>query len=150
MAMDRNGLDILSRTECLELIRSRPIGRVAVSAHALPVILPVNYRLLGDAVVFATGVGSKSLSVEHETVVAFEVDDFDVATRSGWSVLIVDIARELDERDDDWEAARGLDLHPWVGHHAKYLIKLPTDRISGRRLSGRPAAVRAHTATVVR
>lgn len=136
MTLDRNGLEILNRAECLALLASRPVGRVAVSAHALPAILPVTYRLLGDDVIFATGTGSKSLAVTHGNVIAFEVDDTDPATCSGWSVLVVGIARQLDERDSGWAAARGLDLHPWVGRRAANLIRLQTDRLSGRRLCG--------------
>lgn len=134
--MDRNGLEILSRAECLALLASRPVGRIGVSAYALPAILPVTYRLLGESVVFATGVGSKSLAVSHGNVVAFEVDEIDAESRAGWSVLVVGIAHEIGERDPDWEVARDLDLRPWVGRHAVTLIRLGTERLSGRRLAG--------------
>jgi nitroimidazol reductase NimA-like FMN-containing flavoprotein (pyridoxamine 5'-phosphate oxidase superfamily) len=136
-ALDRNGLAILSRSECLILLASRPVGRVGVSRHALPAILPVTYRLLGEDVIFATGTGSKSLAVADENVIAFEVDDVDPITHSGWSILVVGKARPVDERDPDWDAAHSLDLHPWVGHHAVQLIRLPTDRLTGRRLAVR-------------
>ncbi len=137
MALDRHGLEILTRQECLALLSSRPVGRVGLSAYALPAILPVTYRMLDEHVVFATATGSKSLAVAHENVIAFEVDDVDPATRSGWSVLAVGVAREVTERDPDWLAARRLDLHPWAGRHAVHLIRLPTDRLSGRRLARR-------------
>jgi uncharacterized protein len=133
-AIDRNGLEILTRSDCLERLSSAQVGRVAVSRYALPAILPVNYAMVGDDIVFATGTGSKSLAIADETVVAFEVDEMDPITRTGWSVLAVGKARPLDERDVDMEAARKLDLHPWVGHHAVELIRLPTERLSGRRL----------------
>ena len=136
MVVDRNGLEILSRQECLSLLASRPVGRVAISRHALPVILPVTYCLLGGDVVFAAGTGSKSLAAVNENVIAFEVDDIHPVTRSGWSVVLVGMGHRIDERDPDWEAAIDLDVRPWVGHHAVHLIRLPTDRLSGRRLSG--------------
>jgi hypothetical protein len=135
-AIDRNGLEILPRSACLELLGSAHVGRVAVSRYALPVILPVNYAMLGDDIVFATGTGSKSLAIADETVIAFEVDKIDPADRSGWSVLAVGKALPFDERDADIVAARRLDLHPWVGHHAVGLIRMPTRRLSGRRLLG--------------
>ncbi len=137
--LDRNGLEILGRDECLALVASSPVGRVALSADALPVVLPVNHRLLGDSVVFATGVGSKLLSMEKGTVVAFEADAFDPASRSGWSVLVVGVAHQITEGDREWGPANALDLHPWVGHHASYLVRLTTERISGRRLRPAPA-----------
>jgi hypothetical protein len=135
-ALDRNGMEILPRAHCLRLLASRHVGRVGVSRHALPMILPVPYRMLGEDVVFATATGSKSIARPDENVIAFEVDDVDPVSRSGWSILIVGVARPLDERGPDWQAAIGLDLHPWLGHHAAQLMRLPSDRLTGRRLTG--------------
>lgn len=148
MSLDRNGLEILSRGECLTLLAARPVGRVAISADALPLILPVSYRLLGEDVLFATGTGSKSLA--HGNVIAFEVDDVDPATRCGWSVLAVGVARHVDERHPDWAAARRLDLHPWVGRNAVQLVRLATDRLSGRRLSTAVGPISAPVAVPAR
>lgn len=140
MAVDRNGLEILVRAECLDLLATRQVGRVALTRNALPMILPVTYRLLGEDVVFATGTGSKSIAVADDAVIAFEVDDVDPVNRNGWSVLAVGIARHITERSPEWEAAVALGLRPWVGRHAVDLIRLPTERLSGRRLTGELAA----------
>lgn len=59
VSLDRNGLEILDRQECLALLQRRDLGRVGLVAQGLPAILPVNYRVLDDDVVFATGTGSK-------------------------------------------------------------------------------------------
>jgi len=136
VVLDRNGMEVLSRPECLSLLASGPVGRVGVSRDALPVIFPVTYCLLGDDVLFATGTGSKSLAVAAENVIAFEIDEIDPATRSGWSVVVVGVGRRVDEGDPDWQAAIDLDVRPWVGRHAVNLIRLGTDRLSGRRLVG--------------
>lgn len=127
----------------MALLATRPVGGVALTRNALPTILPVTYCLLGEDVVFATAAGSKYLAVPRQTVIAFEVDDVDPVSRSGWSVLAVGMASHLDEGDPDWEAAMALDLHPWVGRGATRLIRLPTDHLSGRRMTGRPLAVGA-------
>jgi hypothetical protein len=140
MPLDRNGLEILPRSECLRLLGLRPVGRVALSRYALPAILPVNFCMLDDQVVFASGTGSKSLAVVSRNVIAFEADEFQPGDRSGWSVLVVGIAVELDHLDPLWDEARHLDLHPWIGRRAGYLFRLPTDRISGRRLEPAAAA----------
>lgn len=144
VGLDRNGLEILDRDQCLALLRSREFGRVGFVSYGLPAILPVSYRILGGNIVFATGTGSKSLSVARGQVIAFEVDDTAAGTRSGWSVVAVGKATELTERDADWESARHLELHPWVGHFADQLIRVPTGRLTGRRLRG-PAAPRNAT-----
>ncbi|HET9070807.1 MAG TPA: pyridoxamine 5'-phosphate oxidase family protein [Acidimicrobiales bacterium] len=140
MPLDRNGLEILPRDACLELLRSRTIGRVGLTRDALPTILPVNYRLVDEQIVYATGTGSKSLAALHEQVVAFEVDDADSARREGWSVVVVGIPRELDDGDRHATRAVAMGLRPWIGERAPYLFRLSTERLTGRRVAVRPAA----------
>ncbi len=135
--LDRNGLQILSRNQCLKLLATRFIGRIGLSRDALPTILPVNYRVVDDDVIYATGTGTKSLAAARHQVVAFEVDDADSEMEIGWSVVVVGIPRELDDRDLRREEARELGLHPWIGERAPFLYRLATDRISGRRLVAR-------------
>ena len=49
----------LTRPECLRLLAARPIGRLAViTAEGLPMIVPVNYVLDGETVLFRTDVGT--------------------------------------------------------------------------------------------
>jgi nitroimidazol reductase NimA-like FMN-containing flavoprotein (pyridoxamine 5'-phosphate oxidase superfamily) len=134
VSVDRNGLEILPRSDCLALLASGHLGRVGVVRRGAPVVLPVNYAMLGEDVVFATGTGSKSLAVAASNPVAFEVDDADPVSRAGWSVLVTGLAEQLTS-GPDWEAARLLDLHPWIGRHASKVVRLRTNRISGRRLA---------------
>jgi hypothetical protein len=51
----------------------------------MPSILPVNYALLDDDVVFRTDPGSKLLAALMKVLFAFEVDDADPRTRTGWA-----------------------------------------------------------------
>jgi len=62
------------------------VGRVAIVVGALPEIVPVNFQVAGETVVF--GVHSQSaLAGGHEgMVVAFQVDSFDPERESGWHV----------------------------------------------------------------
>ena len=46
---------LLDRDECIDLLARATIGRVALSANALPTVLPVSFRLVDDRVVFHTG-----------------------------------------------------------------------------------------------
>lgn len=136
MRLDRNGLEILSRAECLKLLASRPIGRVGLSRDALPAVQPVTYALSGEDVMFATGIGSEHLAPAGDTVIAFEVDDIDSVTRCGWSVLILGVAHRLTPHEVRSAPAAALDLRPWVGSRAVHLMRLRTDHLSGRRLTG--------------
>lgn len=45
-------MEKLTRAQCLELMATVPVGRIGVSVKALPVILPVNFVLLGENIVF--------------------------------------------------------------------------------------------------
>ncbi len=57
-------------------------------------VLPVNYAVQGDLVVFRTGDGTK-LERAHGTKVAFEVDEVDAGTGSGWSVVVQGVTEEI-------------------------------------------------------
>ena len=43
MSLDTAGLRVLTRAECLRLLRTVKVGRVALSHRALPMILPVHF-----------------------------------------------------------------------------------------------------------
>ncbi len=131
---DRNGLVVLSRQECLMLLAQASVGRVAVSINALPAIFPVNFAMLGEDVVFRTGTGMKLAAAVTNSVVAFEIDEFDYERRWGWSVMVVGTASEVMTAIDR-EAAEQLNLSPWaVGVHQTRFIRIDTGMVSGRRL----------------
>src|SRR5690348_15001388 len=95
--LDRNGLEVLDRDECLRLLTTATLGRIGISSGALPVILPVNFRLVGDAIVFRTAPGTKLDAATRGAVVAFEVDDMDPIEHTGWSVMVTGVARPVTE-----------------------------------------------------
>ena len=123
----------MSDDECHALLATAQIGRVVLSIDALPAALPVNPRLIDDAIVFRTGPGTKLTAALRHTVVGFEVDEIDPPTRSGWSVLVVGTS---DVVSDPTEIAR-LDragLHSWAPISAPHYVRISIQRISGRRL----------------
>ena len=120
--------------ECLRLLASTTVGRVALTSKALPVILPVNYAVDGDTVVIRTRPGSLlASSRERGVVVAFEVDELDRQTCSGWSVLVTGTLREI---TDVGELARAeqLPLVPWVGGDRRHFVRVTPGMLSGRRI----------------
>src|SRR4051812_13886542 len=50
MNCDRNGLEVLSRHHCLELLSKSKVGRVIFTENALPAALPVNFAVLDQDV----------------------------------------------------------------------------------------------------
>jgi nitroimidazol reductase NimA-like FMN-containing flavoprotein (pyridoxamine 5'-phosphate oxidase superfamily) len=133
----RRGLEVLTEEECRDLLRQHTVGRIAVRIGEAPAILPVNYAMLDDDVVFRTDPGSKLSAAIMEVVVAFEVDDVVEATRAGSSVLVrgdVEVVR--DRATLDRVAALGLE--PWVTAGRDYVVCIRTRTITGRRLPVRP------------
>jgi nitroimidazol reductase NimA-like FMN-containing flavoprotein (pyridoxamine 5'-phosphate oxidase superfamily) len=131
--VELEGLEILDEDECRALLQTGGVGRVAVSMNALPAVFPVNYRLLGDSILFFTGTGTKLRAAMSNTVVAFEVDDFDADTETGWSVLVVGIPSEVTD-PAVLASVRRLGLHPWAKGERNRLVRLHTDFVSGRRV----------------
>src|SRR6516225_4056707 len=81
------GDDLIPQEECWELLASASVGRVALSIHALPAILPVQYYLDGRKL--AVCLGHRELPERSlNAVVAFAADAIDPIGRSGWSVQV--------------------------------------------------------------
>jgi nitroimidazol reductase NimA-like FMN-containing flavoprotein (pyridoxamine 5'-phosphate oxidase superfamily) len=129
-------LEELGETDCLELLRSVPVGRVAVSVDALPVVLPVNFVVDGTEVLFRTVPGTKLLAAVARVVVAFEADDYDTASGEGWSVLVRGVADEITDPGRKSEADRLVPRSWAFGEGADHLIRIPISVITGRRLRG--------------
>jgi nitroimidazol reductase NimA-like FMN-containing flavoprotein (pyridoxamine 5'-phosphate oxidase superfamily) len=126
-------LTVLTRTDCLALLAGGVIGRVVFTAAALPSAEPVNYVLDGEEIIFRTANGSKLAGATRHAVVAFQIDEFDPGTRTGWSVLGVGQAYEILDPDRLAELAQR-QPDPWAPGHDVHTISIPLRLLSGRRL----------------
>jgi nitroimidazol reductase NimA-like FMN-containing flavoprotein (pyridoxamine 5'-phosphate oxidase superfamily) len=127
------GLEILDEDECLQLLGRVPVGRVAVSAGALPAVFPVNFALYGRRIVFRTGRGTKLDAAVRNTVVAFEVDEFDTLYHGGWSVLAVGRASDITE---NLELIGGDGrIRPWATGERDHYVCIDIELLSGRRIT---------------
>ena len=133
MDVDANGLEVLDPAECRRLLASRSLGRISVSSGALPVILPVNYLLLDDEIVLRTRRGTRLAAATRHAIVAFEVDDIDDDTGTGWSVMVQGIARELAE-SPGLRVARAADLARWIDPGDSRHVGISLDVVTGRRI----------------
>jgi len=133
---DHAGLETLSFDACLHLLASVPLGRVGFLADGELVILPVNHVMDGQDVIFRTAYGSKLTAAEEQDVVAFEADDYDQQTRSGWSVLVTGRAIVVYE-DAEIQRLGGLGLHPWASPVKRpFWVRIRPTSVTGRRTSG--------------
>jgi len=127
-------LKILTRDECIELLQSHPLfGRIGYVVEGVPVILPVNFVVDGQSVVFCTAKGSKLSWLSSHARVAFEVDHGRPLDRSGWSVLVHGTVHEITE-PAELEALRQGPLHSWAVPSAEHWVRITLDEVSGRRL----------------
>jgi nitroimidazol reductase NimA-like FMN-containing flavoprotein (pyridoxamine 5'-phosphate oxidase superfamily) len=128
-------LVVLPAEECRRLLATRQLGRIGLAAGSFPLILPVNYVLDGEAIVVRTD-SPKITAAAGYGRVAFEVDDVDEHTRSGWSVLVQALAEEVtgarrDELVERLDAAPG---SPWAPGQHGHWIRLIPKVITGRRI----------------
>lgn len=134
--VDVTGLEILEEDECLRLLHTMKVGRVALTIGALPSIFPVNYAMVDGRIVFFTGAGSKLAAALHGAVVAFEVDSTNDMTREGWSVNVVGPAH-LDPGITPRLRAELVGLESWVPDPLPFVVSIDARLISGRRLPER-------------
>ena len=117
----------LEREECLRLLASTTLGRIAVNAPGWPpVIRPVTYAFdqRSQSVVFGSAEGSKLTTLLRSERAAFEIDGLDAPGR-GWSVIVVGPVEEITiaaERE-----RLGATAH-------RHLMRLRATVVSGRRL----------------
>ncbi len=129
----------LDEAECLRLISPGGIGRIAYSGRSGVTVLPVNYQLHQGAILFRTAQDSPldedlRTGIAHaEYNVGFEIDDFDLASREGWSVLIQGAAHHVDSEAERAEVlAAGIEA--WPGGQRDQFLRIVPTRIAGRRI----------------
>ena len=129
---DAAGLEILHLGDMFRLLATVSIGRVGFIADDEVAVLPVRFLVDGQDVVFRTYVGSKLSKIEVGHYACFEVDSYDAATRTGWSV----VARGLVEKDSEAACTR-LDapgVESWGGTAQERLwMRIRPTSITGRR-----------------
>ena len=125
-------LEILTREQCLELLRSHNHGRIAFMGAEGPEVMPVNYALDDREIVIRTAPGTK-LQRARMTVVAFEIDGSDTAPPRIWSVMVQGVGAEVTTALDPTSvAARRLDVRPEAPGQRDRSLAIFVERISGR------------------
>ena len=133
-------LEELDEAECLRLIASGGIGRIGYSGRYGPTVMPVNYQLYEGTIVFRTTPDSttdedlRTGIANAEYKVAFEIDDFDTAARTGWSVLIQGSAHHV-ESEAERASVAGAGVDPWPGGGRELFLRIMPTRVTGRRVS---------------
>lgn len=123
----------LGEAEARSLLKTQEIGRLVYTRRALPVVAPVNYAVRDGAVWIWTASASSMAQAVRGAVVAFEVDELDRETRTGWSVQVLGVA-ELIVSSAEVERALDCGPEPWAPARREHLVKIPIQVVTGRRI----------------
>lgn len=130
-------IQVLSREECLELLATTTVGRIAFADSDGPQLVPVNFTLIRDAVYFRTlphGFLSQLRGGPHPA--AFGVDHHDEAFQTGWNVTIRGSASQVEDRATINSVLGHPSLRPWAGGVRPMVMRVTIDSIDGRRVWG--------------
>lgn len=97
------------------------------AAGGPPLVVPVNYTVHGEAIVFRTDPGTK-LDLLREEPVSFQVDLIDPFHRTGWSVLVQGVADVATHLEID------IELESWAGGDKRHWVRVTPAAITGRRI----------------
>ena len=121
----------ITKSECLELLASHHVGRVAYCDESGPVVLPVNYALDQDTVLIQISPHSALAKGLQSAPASFEIDDFDEFVQSGWSVLVRGDAAYVEYADLPEDRPRPV---AWAEGLRTFHVRITPGEITGRRL----------------
>jgi nitroimidazol reductase NimA-like FMN-containing flavoprotein (pyridoxamine 5'-phosphate oxidase superfamily) len=134
-----DSVQVLTEDQCLALLSSHDIGRIAFGFEGRIEIFPVNYGIEGVVIVIRTSRGTK-LEGAPKSAVAFEIDGWDAESGIGWSVVARGFAGEV--TTDSGRVAEHLRLvpvHPVAPGERSYLLAIKPTEITGRQFHVPPA-----------
>jgi nitroimidazol reductase NimA-like FMN-containing flavoprotein (pyridoxamine 5'-phosphate oxidase superfamily) len=126
-------LEVLSAGESRGYLGAGGVGRFLFVEPRGPVAIPVNYRMLGDDIVFRTSTRASAPAGTARWRASFEVDHIDEALSEGWSVLVSGDAYVVTGPAELAEV-RSLGITPWAGGERDAFIRIVARDISGRRI----------------
>lgn len=120
--------------ECEALLRAGVAGRVAIATPTGPHIVPVNYSVVGQAIVVRTSPYSVLGTHGRDTTLAFEIDGFDRTHERGWSVQARGRAEVVTDRDELDRIRAAAPPQPWASGARGLFLRLRWSELSGRQL----------------
>lgn len=129
-------LRVLSPIECLSLLEPGGVGRIGFTSAEGLVMLPVNFAVTGNVIIFCTAPDTL-LAANASGPVSFQTDCLDEALRAGWSVLVQGLAHKVTDEREVRSLEHATGLEPWAGGARDVWIRITPGKISGRRIQPR-------------
>ena len=133
MDADDSGPTLIPAGECLRLLMSVSIGRIAYTKRALPAVEPVRFAVDGNEIVIRIDTGSTLSATIPDTIVAFQAEHLDDETRTGWTVNVVGSAHEVTD-PGDMARLRGTGPPSWALARGDQFIRIAPGIVTGREL----------------
>lgn len=117
---------------CWALMKDTGVGRIAYRGPQGLGVLPVSYVVHERSVVFRVAPAGEIARCVVGREVAFEVDDHNIVSHDGWSVLI----RGTTQRVTQTEELPPLDNRPepWVEGYRWMVLRITPRSITGRQV----------------
>ena len=126
-------LALLPVHECERLLRATVFGRVGIATPERMEVIPVNYAVMGDAVLIRTTPGSLLDRYADGATLLLEVDQVDHERWHGWSVVVRGRGERIREQQLSSAETRAPGPPPWTSGRDIW-IRLHWDEITGRKL----------------
>ncbi len=137
---------VLDEVTARQLLGTVRVGRIAFADEPSPTVLPVDFVVHDDEVLFRTVEGAKLEAAQAHGPASFQADGIDPTFDTGWSVLVRGHLAEVTDPSADRQEAIDR-LHPLVGGARPHVVALSIESMTGRRVMQDPAWVRAHRET---
>lgn len=131
MHPDVDGVIELVQDRCWAALRAEEFGRLAYRLGDEINLVPVNYAVDGDTLLFRTAEGSKLLGIVMHPDVVFEIDAY--GEDSAQSVVVRGKARLLEE--DEAHRADTSGLRSWLPTLKYNVIEIRPVEVTGRRFT---------------
>ncbi|GGO92772.1 pyridoxamine 5'-phosphate oxidase [Nocardioides phosphati] len=120
--------------ECVDLLAQARVGRCAFSTPHGPTIVPVNHVVHDDAIIIRTSPYSQLGLLAWGARVAYEVDEIDPLSRSGWSVVATGRCDRIEEQGVREFLHAFHDPDPWARGARTLYLRVRWDQLTGRRI----------------
>ncbi|MFC5679452.1 pyridoxamine 5'-phosphate oxidase family protein [Aeromicrobium endophyticum] len=129
-----DGAARLDEAECLELLDTASVGRMAFVIEGRQHLLPINYVVHDSVVHVRTADGTSFSKLAQGTDVVFEVDYHDDVFRWGWSVTVHGAIRRVDDPAVLAHLQTIRRPQAWAAGERTIVLAVEPDEIAGRRV----------------
>lgn len=141
VSMDSHGSppETLTRAQCLDLLRTEGIARVAYSQRAMPAIVTVDFAVIDGGLMLRLDETSPELASLRDAVVAFQADHGGPLDAHSWSVSCVGKARLVEDLAEVQATAAAHDW-PVTSSTRPAFLRMDPDLLQGRVFQQLPMA----------